>query len=110
MFLPYNNMNIINSFLISLSAFSAVFLTKLYDLHHNNIYQIGAYLTSILLIFLLINGSKQLTLLNIAVLVKIIPTILLALLGFFVYRDTKLTLIKGIGMFFVIAGLFMLEL
>ena len=103
-------MNIRNPFFISLFAFSAVFLTKLYDLYHNKIYEVGAYLTSNLLIFFLLRGAKDLTLLNIAVLVKIIPTILLALLGFFVYRDTKLTLIKGIGMFSVIAGLLMLEL
>lgn len=103
-------MNIINSFFISLFAFSAVFLTKLYDLYHNNIYQVGAYLTSNLLIFFLIRGANELTLLNIAILVKIIPTILLTLLGFFVYHDTKLTLLKGIGIFSVIAGLLMIEL
>jgi hypothetical protein len=103
-------MDIIQPFLITLFAFFAIFLTKLHDIYNNRLYEIGAYVTSNLLIFVLINDAKNLTLLNMAVLVKIIPTMLLALFGFFVYHDTKISVSKIIGLFAVIVGLLLLEL
>jgi multidrug transporter EmrE-like cation transporter len=104
------SMDVITPFLICLFSFSAILLTKLHDIYRSNSYEVGAYVTSNLLIFFLINDAKNLTLLNIAILVKVIPTVLLALFGFLVLHDTKLTVTKGMGIVAVVAGLLLLEL
>ena len=95
---------------ILLMAFSNVYLPKLYDVSKNNIYQIGGYASCIILMYILLHGAfKQYTIITLTIFIKIIPTLMLAFLGFFVYKDSKFTLIRGIGMVAVISGLVMLE-
>ena len=99
------------SFIICVLSFETIYLPKLYEISKNKLYEVGTYLAANLLMFFLLNGAyNRLSLLYITIFVKIIPTIFLNILGFFVHHDTDFTFTKGVGMFLVIAGLFMLEL
>jgi hypothetical protein len=109
MFIP--NMNILLPFLIFLFSFSTVILPKLNQVSNHIVYQIGTFASANILMYILLKYAYQrMTILSVTIFVKIIPTIVLSLLGFFVYRDTKLTFMRGLGMFAVIAGLLMMEL
>jgi hypothetical protein len=102
--------DIFELFIICLMAFSNVYLPKLYDVSKNNIYQIGGYASCITLMYMLLHGAfKKYTILTLTLFIKIIPTLILTFLGFFVYKDTKFTFTKGLGMVAVVTGLIMLE-
>ena len=107
-------MNIAKLLFISLMAFSNVYLPKLYETSktktYKMVFQIGTYASSIILMYILLNGAfKQYTILTLTLFIKIIPTLILTSLGFFVYKDTKFTFTKGLGMVAVVSGLIMLE-
>ena len=96
---------------IATMAFFNVFLPKMYDVTHNMAYQVGTYASSIILMYILLHGAfKKFQMLTLTIFIKVIPTILLSAYGFFVIRDTKFTLKKGIGMLMILVGLVLLEL
>jgi len=106
-------MNLIN---IGLPIFNTVFSTsliygtQLYKSTNNIAYLFFTLISALLLVYVIYQMYVyKFRTIDITIYGKIVPTIVLSLLGFFVIKDSIITMKKIVGLVIIIIGIFMLE-
>jgi len=106
-------MSLINIGLPILDAIFSTFIiygTQLYKSTNNITYLFLTVINTVLLIFVIYEMYLyKFSTITITIFGKVIPTIVLSLLGFFIIKDSIITMKKILGLIVIVVGIFMLE-
>jgi len=87
-----------------------VYGPELYILTNKMIYLIFSIISAVILIFVIYKMFyEKYTILTITLCTKIIPMIILSLIGFFIVKDQKITIVKSLALGLVILGTYLLN-
>jgi uncharacterized membrane protein YdcZ (DUF606 family) len=106
-------MNLINiglPILNTVFSTSLIYGTQLYKSTNNIAYLFFTVISAVLLVYVIYQMYVyKFRTIDITIYGKVVPTIVLSLLGFFVIKDSIITMKKIIGLVLIIIGIFMLE-
>jgi len=82
----------------------------LYVKTHKQRYLLLTFLTTFILIFLLVKMKQEkYSFMTMALYGKVFPTLFLALIGFFVVKDKKITFLNLLGLVLLLVGIWMVQ-